>query len=354
LLRRACVLLAWTAICGCERVLGLSADDTANASTVVDATCAVPDSSAENGPDACDGGASCTSRDADNAEREPVIQDADPPDSGDADATLSADADAAFVDAAADAEADAPAADAEAGPPPPIPSPTIRGGLPMPLAYWALDGTDFVPPHVMQARIGGFDGLVAQDEGQIGVQGQIGEGYGVAQTPVREAIVVPPRAVDPLDLTQAGTLSAWVRMDMLPSDLNAPESVLDKGGFGTDLAIEAVLDSTTTNRFAFYFGNSSVTSSVSLQAGTWYHVVASFEAQGQLCLYVDGTTKDCAAAGMRIHDVQPLKLGEGAYFTGRGLVGALDEVILWDVVLSDAQVQALHQLGLQGMSIVGN
>jgi hypothetical protein len=374
LLRRVCVCLVLTGICGCERVLGLKGeDDTANTSAAaIDATCAMPDSSIGDPPGACDGAASCALRDADVTESTPAAADTAPPDADsdvvDVDVDVDTDADAVTdatgsaqgdvtVHDAADA-ADVPESEAAVDPcTPPAPTPpTIRGGLPMPLAYWALDGSDFVPPHVMRARIGGFDGLVALDEGQIGVAGQIGGGYGVSSmAPVREAIVVPPRAVDPLDLTQAGTWSAWVLLSALPSDLAVPETVIDKGGFDTDLALEALLDPTTTNNnFAFFFGDTSVSSSVSLQTDVWYHVVATFQAQGQLCIYVAGTTKDCAPAGTRIHDVQPLKLGEGAYFTSRGLAGTLDEVAIWDVALSDAQVETLHQLGAQGLPIVGN
>jgi Concanavalin A-like lectin/glucanases superfamily len=256
------------------------------------------------------------------------------------------DADAVVGREASDADA------SDAGPP-------VRAGLPTPLAYWPLDARDFVSPRVIQARIGGFDGLVANNDGQVGRPAQVGEGYGFDLLPPgtlpipRQAIVVPPRPVDPLELTTTGTWSAWVSFSVLPSTWGT-ESLMDKGGYGNDFALEAIADSAMNNEFAFYFGRTTVTSGVLLQTGIWYHVVATFDSSSQLCVYVNGGSKACAPASPRLPDVQPLKFGDGAFFTGRELVGTLDEIAIWGVALTDTQVKSLYQLGAQGIPLSGN
>jgi hypothetical protein len=277
----------------------------------------------------------------------------------------SLDADGPDVGASADAGLDAPDGDAIAV----DAAVVINGdaGLPVPIAYWPLDRTDFSAPHRIAARLGP-DALVAKDQGQIGVAGQVGTGYQLQQQPVtilREALVVPSQVDDPLELTTAGTISVWAYFQFFPADFGLEYmDLVSKGGFGTDLAIEAAGGTIgTPMQIGFVVGSSSAAgpvttaaSTVTLARGTWYHVVGTFNAPGNVCIYINGSVQSPCAndTAPRAADVQPLKFGDGAYFTGRTFVGTLDEIAIWNVALSASQVAALYALGAAGVPLVGN
>jgi hypothetical protein len=187
-------------------------------------------------------------------------------------------------------------------------------------------------------------------------------------------VVVPPALVDPLELTQAGTIAVWAKFDALPSTLGGPtgefEGLVDKGGFGTDLTLLGggigPAGTTVTDQVWFSVGGpaeatSAVTWNSFLTKGQWYHIVGTFksagQAAGQICLYVyilgaSEVAPQCTSyTGPRQPDVQPLRFGDGAYFTRRGFQGLLDDIAIWDVALTPDQVQTIDALGAAGMPL---
>jgi hypothetical protein len=242
----------------------------------------------------------------------------------------------------------------------------INADLPVPVGYWPLDGAYEDTPHRMVARIGP-DALVARDDSQTAVKGQVGNAYQLqGSSQVREALIVPPRVDDPLELTTAGTISVWFSFDSLPAGAPGQHfmALVDKGGFATDLGIAATAGMlANTTQIGFGLGQDGtngtgmiITASAHFETGDWHHVVATFEANNDVCLYLDrGDKPSCTGIrASRTADVQPLKFGEGSYWTERTFVGRLDEIAIWNVALSQPQVSALHALGLAGMPLIGN
>jgi hypothetical protein len=241
----------------------------------------------------------------------------------------------------------------------------VNGGLPMPVAYWSLDDADIVRPHAMADRVGGFDGLYPT-AGRPGIPGVIGQAYEIPPNAASSgAIIVPPRNNDPLELQTAGTLSVWASPEYLPSDLNGGRlmAIVDKGGFGTDLTILARPSPDPSCSWIVSFLVATdfqiITEVDSTQCMTtrsvWYHIVATFTGPGQACLYLDGALQNCArVSNARPGDIQPLKFGDGAYFTSRLFIGKFDEVAIWNIPLSGDQVQTLHDMNVAGVPLIGN
>lgn len=351
LLRRSGSITLVLAVVSCEQVLGLqsTAKHGEDSSGVSDATC-----SAETSGPGVDDGADLASPSADSGGAPSDAND-DPESSGEVEAGPEAEGGDAIAEAEADAIAEAEAdaiAEAEGG----------DAGLPAPLAYWSLDRSDYVAPRTVVDRVGGFDGLFAAPSADVAVPGLIGEALQFHDfSPQEYQMVVPPRADDPLELTGAGTISVWAFFDTLPSGRGHQMALVDKGGFGTDETL--VASSTLLPEGGYgdvvYFSvgqSTSHTSEPILQTGVWFHIVGTFKAYGSVCIYVNGVLQlpPCTPLNYkRTTDVQPLKFSGQPFFGGSLLSGRLDEVAIWSVELSEAQVQMLHQLGRSGTPLVG-
>src|SRR5262249_22981982 len=134
------------------------------------------------------------------------------------------------------------------------------------------------------------------------------------------------------------------RFTRLPSEEGRMMALVDKGAYAKDLSLLANTDDT----LRFYVGAGIVaTSAHAVTAERWHHVVGTFRANGWSRIYVDGELQGQTAFGVaREPDVQPLKLGDGAYFTQRWLNGALDEIAVWSEELSGDHVRLLYARGL--------
>ncbi|MBV9945561.1 MAG: hypothetical protein JOZ69_01780 [Myxococcales bacterium] len=345
------------AVAACEQALGLqSSAGEQDAAGPFDATCVGSDVGIGMG------GADATSPPDDGGTEPPDDGGSDVPD--EEGAAPAEDGGGALADGTDGPDADGPDAttEAEGGPAGPQPN----GGLPVPIAYWSLDAVDYRAPRQILERVGGFDGLFAAPADHVGVPGQVGEALRFVGTDQpRYHVAVPPRAVDPLELTTAGTISAWVRFDTLPSTQGAGMALVDKGGFSTDQSLLAggilLPDGGHDDEFVFSIGGSSGQSTsgqysdVNIETGAWYHVVATFRAYGVVCLYVNGAVQrpPCVAAnGPRLTDVQPLQFGDRTYFGSEAFSGRLDEIAIWGTDLSVTQVQMLYQLGLSGTPLI--
>jgi hypothetical protein len=78
-----------------------------------------------------------------------------------------------------------------------------------------------------------------------------------------------------------------------------------------------------------------------LSDGRWHHVVWTRSAAGENCLYIDGElTAVGGDGGGTVSNARPITIGGDPVLGGRDLVGAMDEVAIYDYVLAPARVQA--------------
>ena len=76
--------------------------------------------------------------------------------------------------------------------------------------------------------------------------------------------------------------------------------------------------------------------------GNWHHVAGVYDGSGHKYLYVDGALDASATdvSGALGQDSYPVDIGENAQITGRIWDGEIDEVRVWNMPRSQAQIQA--------------
>lgn len=84
-----------------------------------------------------------------------------------------------------------------------------------------------------------------------------------------------------------------------------------------------------------------------LSANTWYHLAGTYDGTTAR-FYVDGAEVDVQPATGDVATTAPLTFGNESSCCRAAFAGALDEAVLYDVLLSGAQVASLYQRGLAG------
>jgi len=144
-----------------------------------------------------------------------------------------------------------------------------------------------------------------------------------------------------LDLREAATLAAWVKFDALPSSSGRIMSVVGASMKASDLDLQVQQD----DRFYFYVANGpKLVSRTSIRKGRWYHVAATYKANAEIRLYVDGRLERTLAirGERRRSDGKAIGIGESPVWRGRYLAGTLDDVCVHRRALSSAEVSRLY------------
>ncbi|MFC1787803.1 LamG-like jellyroll fold domain-containing protein [Patescibacteria group bacterium] len=147
-----------------------------------------------------------------------------------------------------------------------------------------------------------------------------------------------------LDLTDEITLMAWVNAD---SVANNP-TILRKGNEATSVAYGLQLETDNNLRFFFKSGEISYNSSISapVSTGAWHQVAATYVASsGQVELFVDGISQgtEVLSVGTSLPvSADDLLIGRAAGSTTYDFAGVIDEVAIFDQVLTRAEVSAMY------------
>jgi len=142
----------------------------------------------------------------------------------------------------------------------------------------------------------------------------------------------------PLDLTAAGTIEAWVRLDAI----GRWHGVLAKGAANSDAAHNYALEITDTNRVACALGNGAASvvalSTATLVAGQFYHLACTWNGT-TLALFLDGALDTSTAQTLTpVANTAPLSIGQFGGNSDR-LLGTIDEVRLYARALTLADIQ---------------
>jgi hypothetical protein len=241
--------------------------------------------------------------------------------------------DANTADGRSDAESDAPADGADAA---------CTAMLPAPSLNYTFDDCDDQMPTLKDSAPGRLDALKKGDLHCGGGHSGIGVFFsGDDPSGLNGYLTVP--GIDPARFTKALTLSAWV------SVWKATYSNII-GRWYYDDAFLLLLDDTS---FAFSIvhpsdgGTRTTTVHAPRVLYDWVHLVAVFD-MSTVKLYEDGVLVDTATIdppGSMVTTSRDLQMG-GLDYTGTGVPGSfmkgmLDEVRLYDVALTAAQVRAL-------------
>jgi hypothetical protein len=213
------------------------------------------------------------------------------------------------------------------------------GGLSGPVAAWEFnEGGGLVAIDSVGTNHGALSGGIAR------VPGRSGAGEALLFNGLDGLVTVPDAAE--LDLTTAMTLEAWVN----PSTTNELwQSVVlkERGTLATPNGLVYSLygNSGPVGGAGTFVRPNSVSSDVGiasadrLGAGEWHHISATF-GDGALRLYVDGIeVATQALTGPLPNSGRPLFIG-GNVFWGEFFAGTIDDVKIYNRVLSPAEIAA--------------
>ncbi|MBW2732389.1 MAG: LamG domain-containing protein [Deltaproteobacteria bacterium] len=247
-------------------------------------------------------------------------------------------------------------------------------GYPAPLSHWTFDDVDIKGASVANLVITGPIGtLVGATSGAEGVAGQgvslDGDGDFVDFGDVLDATFAGP--------DKAFSVAFWFK----PTALGSTQALLTKNG---DSACEPVEEQRMLHSALMDNGIVSFTyqtaiagnpklhrSTTAVAAGTWHHVVMTYDGaqdsapEARVSIYIAGQKEVVSPAalgifpfdlkdgtahlafGARVSSQGDACIGDGAgYYTG-----ALDELAIWDRVLSEEQVSAVHARGIGGLPL---
>jgi hypothetical protein len=156
-----------------------------------------------------------------------------------------------------------------------------------------------------------------------------------------------------LNPTEAITVCAWVRQHSVINRGGADDIVSkEEWGGGTGRGYSLRLYEVRPN---FNFGNGPdwlwVQAPQSVELDMWYHLAAIYDGQNQVLL-VNGTEAHVQPTNKTISvSPQPLRIGRGSFAQDRRFHGLIDEVAVFDMALTAADLQAIIDLGRAGKSL---
>jgi hypothetical protein len=195
----------------------------------------------------------------------------------------------------------------------------------------------------------GFDdgsGLSASDASGNGLTGAIAGGAGwttsgrfdgaLAFDGIDDRVTVGASSL--LNLT-TGTVEAWVRIDAL----YRWHGVIAKGNANSDPSHNYAIEITDGNLATCVIGNGTssnrVTSTTQVAAGQFYHLACTWDGS-QLRLYINGVlNRSVTQTVVPAANSSPLSIGQYGGNVDR-LDGVIDEVRIYSVVLTQAQIQS--------------
>ena len=147
---------------------------------------------------------------------------------------------------------------------------------------------------------------------------------------------------------RAGSIMAWVNLDMMPRDAGRILYVAGISQNGNDFDLQFEPDNTL--RFYTAAGSNLRYAPVTAKlVGQWHMVVATFDIdQGVRNLYWDGslvaTDHDAGKPGK----MGQFNIGGSTVWAGRFFIGGLDEVALWNKALTEDQVSNFYSAATSG------
>lgn len=136
------------------------------------------------------------------------------------------------------------------------------------------------------------------------------------------------------------TISGWVKFDTINTD--EPIFCLDNiGGSGSRaLQIKRI---SSNKLYAYIFTGSDITGTTNLTSGVWYHIVATFQSNVALRVYINGQFEG-QSTNVATRPTQP-NLFFGKYGDGSltdVLDGSIDQVRIFNTALTPLEVEALY------------
>lgn len=210
---------------------------------------------------------------------------------------------------------------------------TLTNGL---QAYWSFDG-NFLD------AIAGFHGEARGTEPIPFVAGKAGFGQAIDLNGENQFVEITGGSDDDLEFPGGSmSISAWFKVDAFDTDWQA----LIAKGEGSNWRVAR---SAATSQMSYAGGIGDVTGFTEVNDGNWHHLVAITDATGAAfgtALYIDGVL-DGTVEGTPVlaQNTSRVMIGENPEARSREWEGQLDDIAIWDRVLTEQEVTQLYAGG---------
>lgn len=169
-----------------------------------------------------------------------------------------------------------------------------------------------------------------------------------------ESLTISDASQVGLDMTDDMSVSLWMKIESFPGSkqlafwdkykATANQRSVIFQVIGSSQVLECRVWSSTD-------GNSNSTTTNTLSAGTWYHIVVTYNAStGAIKIYIDGTeasySTSTTGASNIAQNTENIRIGARSYDTNiNPFDGIMDEYGVWNKVLSSAEVTELYNSG---------
>jgi hypothetical protein len=143
------------------------------------------------------------------------------------------------------------------------------------------------------------------------------------------------------DFTNQMTIEFWMNSSIMPEQWDA---IVAKGDYSwrVALASDGTIAFTGTGAFTDFFSTTVVTD------GNWHHVAVTYDGINAI-IYIDGVVENSSEATADINNSNyNVAIGENLEATGRYYSGNLEDVRIWNVARTEAQINASKNCELQG------
>ena len=202
------------------------------------------------------------------------------------------------------------------------------------LGYWRFD-----PTYRFNSCVNGYTGA---PNGAASI-GAAGSGAPLLNDPDNQGLVLDGSSAfigTSLigQIGNQGSMLAWVYLAAEPSATGHYFSIVNQSQSGNNFDIQIETDNSTK----FYAGNATAVYNQPLATGQWYFLAATLATSGQASLYCNGQLVATTSGGGHGVSGNPVSIGASQTFSGRFFDGRIDEVAIYNVALTPAQIAAQY------------
>lgn len=149
------------------------------------------------------------------------------------------------------------------------------------------------------------------------------------------------------DLYQSFSISGWFFTTNAGFTGDGYRTLVSRGGYSAPETAWMVRLNSSFN-YVIWLGSGDAfteyTSSASYAFGTWQNFVVTYDgASSQVCIYINGNKDSCFSVAQKVSSHPGVPLLVGNQTSNRAMNGKMDDVRIYDRVLSETEVQRLHQ-----------
>lgn len=138
----------------------------------------------------------------------------------------------------------------------------------------------------------------------------------------------------------AGTIIAWIYLDVQPSSVGRTLYIAGRSQVGNDMDLQ--IDPDDITRFYTTSGG-GVAARAPIPLHQWVMIAASFDTGANARkLYVDGNLVGSDTPGIHSANSAPFSIAYSTVWGNRWWPGAIDEVAIYDRALTDAEIRGLE------------